>query len=158
MPNKNIWEVQDGLLYCYHNDELLFFTEAENAPLFEGLSVGKYANGYSAMRVNGKFIQVHRYLMNARKGDIIDHINRNKKDNRSSNLRFSNKSENSFNREIQPQNTSGRTGVWYRKDTGRWAAEIIKDKKKISLGCYATKEEAIKAREQGELKYYGYQL
>ena len=156
--NENRWEIKDGLLYCYYNDELLFFTEAKWWDRFKGTTVSKYANGYASVRVDGKPIQVHRYLIGAKEGDIIDHINRNKKDNRLSNLRFSDKSENSFNRDADAHNTSGRRGVWFRKDNNRWVAEIKKDNKKISLGCYATKEEAIKAREEGEIKYYGYKL
>ena len=31
----------------------------------------------------------------------------------------------------------------------------MKDRKKINLGRYDIKEEAILAREQGEIKYYG---
>ena len=157
-PNVNKWEERNGLAYCYLGDELLFFTDIEMSMQFRNKSIGKMANGYAETWVNGRAIQIHRIIIGAKEGDIIDHINRDKKDNRLANLRFSDKSENSFNRDIQPQNTSGRTGVWFRKDTNRWAAEIRKDCKKISLGCYATKEEAVKAREEGEVKYYGYKL
>lgn len=158
MPNNNRWEEKNGLAYCYLDDELLFFTDIDTSMQFRNKSIGKLANGYAETWVNGRARPIHRIIIGARDGDIIDHINRNKKDNRRTNLRFSNKSENSFNRDLQPQNKSGRTGVWFRKDTNRWAAEIKKDNKKISLGCYATKEEAIRAREEGEVKYYGYKL
>lgn len=158
LPNNNRWEEKDGLAYCYLGDELLFFTDVENSKRFRDKGIGKTANGYAETWVDGRARPIHRIIIGAKDGDIIDHINRNKKDNRLSNLRFSDKSENSFNRDADSHNTSGRRGVWFRKDTKRWAAEIIKNGKKISLGCYATKEEAIKAREEGEIKYYGYKL
>lgn len=158
MPNVNRWEEKDGLAYCYSGDELIFFTDIETSLQFRDKSVGKMANGYAETWSNGRAKPIHRIIMNAQEGDLIDHINRNKKDNRPCNLRFSDKSENTFNRDADAHNTSGRRGVWYRKDTNRWAAEIKKNNKKIALGCYATKEEAIKAREEGEIKYYGYKL
>lgn len=46
-------------------------------------------------------------------------------------------------------NTSGHTGVFRRKD-GRWLAYINFQKKRYYLGCFASKEEAVKAREKGE--------
>lgn len=49
-------------------------------------------------------------------------------------------------------NTSGHIGVFKRHR--RWCAMIILQKRKIYLGTYDTKEEAIKARINGEEKYY----
>lgn len=148
-------QIKDGIITYYQNGEVLFFTEVENAPLFEGRSMGKYADGYSIVRDNGKYIAVHRFLTNAKKGDIVDHINRNKKDNRVANLRITDKSVNALNSKMRKDNTSGCRGVWYRKDTGKWVAEIIKNSKKIGLGHFADKQDAINARRQAEAMYYG---
>jgi hypothetical protein len=90
------------------------------------------------------------------KSKVIDHINRNKKDNRLCNLRICDKSINAFNIGIKSNNTSGVTGVWFRKDTKKWVAEIKKNYKKISLGCYEKKEDAIKARKEAEIKIGGF--
>lgn len=51
-------------------------------------------------------------------------------------------------------NRSGHKGVWY--DTGRelWEAYINVHGKRIHLGRYKTKEEAIKARERAEEEYF----
>lgn len=157
VPNTNTWKEKNGLLYCFLNDELLFFTEAENKPIFDGLSATKLALGYSAVRIAGEGVAVHRLLTGAKTGDIVDHINRDRKDNRLSNLRITDKSGNAFNTGIRPNNKSGYTGVHFRKDTKRWQAEIKVNYKKISLGCYATKEEAAEARRKAEVKYCGYQ-
>jgi len=153
--NQNEWIEKDGCLYCYCKGSLLFFTNAEYKPLFDGLSVSKLADGYAGIRINGNVIAVHRLLTNAKAEDIVDHINRNKKDNRITNLRLTNKSVNAFNCGIRKNNTSGHTGVWWRSDTGKWAAEIKVDYKKIHLGCFENLNDAIKAREIAENKYYG---
>lgn len=153
--NKNKWVVEGDIAECYLGGELLFFT---NAYLYDSLclfSFSKLADGYSAARVGGKEIPVHRIISNPAPTDIVDHINRNKKDNRIENLRNTDKSINAFNSKIRSTNTSGVTGVWYRKDTNRWVAEIKKNYTKVSLGCFETKEEAIAARKRAEVKIYG---
>ena len=158
VPNENRWFVRGNLLYCYLGDELLFFTEKKNWYLLKGKSFSKIADGYSSTRIDGRIVLVHRLLTHAPETFVVDHINRNKRDNRLENLRITDKSENAFNSKTRVNNTSGVSGVWFRKDTNKWVAEIKKDYKKISLGCYATKEEAIEARKKVEEEIYGYQL
>lgn len=46
--------------------------------------------------------------------------------------------------------------VSWNKQKLKWDAYIMKDRKKINLGRFEKKEDAILAREQGELKYYGF--
>lgn len=72
------------------------------------------------------------------------------------NFRWADASVQGFNQRISSNNTSGRTGVSWNKQKQGWDAYIMKDRKKINLGRYDTKEEAILAREQGEIKYYGF--
>ena len=153
--NNNEWKKKNGLLYCYANGELLFFTDEDNEWKLKGLTACKLAHGYSAVHINGKEIAVHRYLIDANPEDVVDHINRNKRDNRICNLRAVDKSINAFNCGLRATNTSGKTGVWVRKDTNKWSAEMKKNGKRITLGSFKTKEEAISAREKGEMKYYG---
>lgn len=47
-------------------------------------------------------------------------------------------------------NTSGHTGVYRQKRTGKWAAQITFQRKTYYLGAYDTMEDAVKAREKGE--------
>lgn len=149
----NIYEIIDGIVYCYTEDgKLLFFTD--DTRVIEH-SWGRAAKGYCSSTINGQTIFAHRFISNPKDDEIVDHINRNKKDNRTSNLRNTNKSVNAFNCNLRKNNTSGKTGVYFRKDTRRWTAEIKKDYKKISLGCFETYEEAARAREKAERKYYG---
>lgn len=86
----------------------------------------------------------------------VDHINGNKLDNRKSNLRVCSNADNLKNRvKLPSSNTSGILGVRYRSDRSKWYAEIQVNNKKIRLGSYIDKEDAIKARLEAEIKYFG---
>ena len=84
-----------------------------------------------------------------------DHINRNPLDNRKNNLRPANTTENAMNRSINSKNTSGVIGVSWHKRDEVWSAYINLNKKRISLGSFVNKNEAIQARLRGEIKYFG---
>ena len=57
--------------------------------------------------------------------------------------------ETGMNR-VSANNTSGCTGVYYKKKNHMWAAEIRFKGKHYYLGSYADKQDAIKARRRGE--------
>lgn len=108
--------------------------------------------------LNGeKTLRMHRLIMGLEYGDNlkVDHINHNTFDNRRNNLRITTNQENCFNHKAHSNNTSGYSGVGYRKELNKWRARIYVDGKCISLGNYNTKEEAIQKRLEAEKKYYG---
>lgn len=85
----------------------------------------------------------------------VDHINGNKLDNRKSNLRVCSNADNLKNRvKLPSSNTSGILGVRYRSDRSKWYAEIQVNNKKIRLGSYVDKEDAVRARLEAEIKYF----
>lgn len=114
-------------------------------------------NGYALRRecVNGetKYIRMHRQINSTPDGMVTDHINRNKLDNRRSNLRTASKSTNGFNTELRSTNKSGHKGVYWEKWSARWRAEIKVNYKKKSLGRYKSMNDAIVARKRAEFKY-----
>ena len=80
-------------------------------------------------------------------GDI-DHINRDKSDNRIKNLRDVPHSVNLKNARMQRNNTSGVTGVRWIKSKGKWRAEAQADGLTRHLGyfdCIREAESAVKA-------------
>ena len=90
-------------------------------------------------------ILMHRYLLKAKKGENIDHINGNPLDNRRKNLRICNQSQNTANGKIRKNNKSGYKGVSYNKKFAKWEAYITKDYKHIFLGYFDKKNDAAKA-------------
>ena len=53
-------------------------------------------------------------------------------------------------RRLRPTNTSGVTGVYRNRRTGRWCAQITFKRKTYYLGAYEKKDDAIRARKRGE--------
>src|SRR5574344_87837 len=113
-------------------------------------------NGYIVSNDStDKIVKFHKIVMNnVPKNYDIDHIYHNKRDNRKENLRICTHQENMQNRVIPKNNTSGVIGVYWNKKNKNWNVEITKNKKKIKLGTYYNKEDAIKARIQAEKKYF----
>ena len=110
---------------------------------------------------DGKYVRksgnerLHRFIMDCPKGMVVDHINHNELDNRKFNLRVCTKQQNDMNKRKQPNNTSGITGVTWDKSNNKWMAQIQVNGKNIKLGRFKNKEDAIEARKQAEIKYFG---
>ena len=114
------------------------------------------ANGYAATRYKGNNTIFHDIAFQERyKGQIIDHINGNRLDNRMANLRVVNRQQNAFNTGMRSDNTSGHIGVSWSKAKSKWVAQIQINGKSIYLGRYSLIEDAIAAREAAEVKYFG---
>ena len=93
-------------------------------------------------------------------GMIVDHKQHppryaKKVDNRKSNLEIKTASQNNINSSMYLNNTSGIKGVSWNKRLEKWNAYIQINKKRIHLGYFIDKEDAIQARKAAELKYFG---
>ena len=86
---------------------------------------------------------------------LYDHIDRNPLNNIKANFRVATKSQQCINRNKFKNNTSGFTGVSWRKREQKWCAYVQINGKTKSIGYYNSKEDAIKARHVAEEKYYG---
>lgn len=100
---------------------------------------------------NGKIIKMSSLLGYK----YYDHIDRNPLNNRKSNLRPATMSENMSNRSLFKNNKSGITGVWWDDKREKWIAYIRKDNKQNYLGSFINKNDAIRARLNAEVKYFG---
>ena len=87
--------------------------------------------------------------------NVVDHINRNPLDNRKCNLRVCSQQQNTINRSLRNDNTSGKSGVTFNKRIGKWQANVYISGKRHHLGYFDNKEDAITARLEGEEKYFG---
>lgn len=110
--------------------------------------------------VRGKrcgMVSMHTVIMQTQPGgQMIDHINGDKLDNRRENLRLCTNSENMRNvRKLKKNNTSGFVGVSLAKDKKKWHARITTSDGYRSLGVYPTKEAAHEAYKTASLKYHG---
>lgn len=100
--------------------------------------------GYACNRRVG---YMHRIVTKAPKGVFVDHINGDKLDNRRSNLRFCNRSQNAANSIKAWGNTSKYRGVAWKKDKKKWKAYITYSGKQIHIGYFDDEELATEARD-----------
>ena len=83
----------------------------------------------------------------------VDHVNHVRDDNRFGNLRKASHLQNLQNQSLYKNNSSGVVGVcWYGR-IKKWVARIKLNGKNKHLGCFINKKEAIRARNEGEIKY-----
>lgn len=108
---------------------------------------------YASTRgVNKMFM--HRFLMNCSDPNIfVDHINGNGLDNRRSNLRLCNRSQNSANRQSSFKSSSKYLGVCKKRKN--WRAQISVNKRTKYLGTFKTQEEAALAYNEAAKKIHG---
>lgn len=106
---------------------------------------------------NGKhYIRMHRIIMGVTDPKIkVDHIFHNTFDNRKAMLRIATNQENTRNHYLHSNNTSGVSGVGFEKDTGLWRARIFVNGKGIHLGRFVEFDNAVRARLQAEVQYFG---
>jgi hypothetical protein len=87
-------------------------------------------------------------------GKTLDRIDSNKSYS-SSNCRWADQTTQCRNQNIRKDNTSGCRGVHFRESRGlKWTARISYGGKRVHLGAFENKEEAIAARKEAELKYW----
>ena len=126
-----------------------------------GQEAGSINRGYRRMLFNQEGWQVNRiaYYMYHSLDPLekqVDHKNNDKLDNRIKNLRLADISQNKKNSRIYKNNSSGVTGVYWSQANQKWTAKIARTKGQVGhLGYFINKEDAIQARKEAEVKYYG---
>ena len=101
-----------------------------------------YARAYMS---KNSCIRMHRFILNAKAGEQIDHIDGNGLNNCRDNLRFVNNSQQHMNQRKTKNSLSLYKGVDYYKTKKKWRAKIMKNYHSNHLGYFDTEEEAALA-------------
>lgn len=94
-------------------------------------------------------VYMHREIMGlppfAEDPRVVDHINRDKLDNRRANLRVVTQAQNSQNHPGHPGGTSKHRGVHFDRRRQKWVARAVVARRAHVLGEFATEDEAAAA-------------
>lgn len=140
-------------------------TAEHNCAIWNGNYAGKPAmcylrsNGYLVGNLGGRIYRAHRvaWAITYNRWPIgdIDHINRNRQDNRIANLREATRSENLRNKRLQDNNKSGIIGVSWAQERDQWNVKIGHNGKSINCGYFNKLSDAANARAAAELRFWG---
>lgn len=106
--------------------------------------------GYPTSRINRKLICLHKYIFPA---ENVDHRDRDKFNNRKSNLRECSQSQNRMNT-LPREKTSRYKGVWLDKKSNKWQAAIRYNNKRKSLGNFHDEKEAALVYNEAAKRYH----
>lgn len=136
-------------LFNYHDGKLYWKKCVKGAS-----SVGKLAGhypkkSYAEIRIEGQAYRLHRVIWAYHFGDTnqnIDHINRNKLDNRIENLRLATKSQNEANTKHRKTNALKLKHIV--KDSSQFRVQIERNGKRLTRKRFKTIEAAIEHRDK----------
>lgn len=125
-------------------DTIIMFDEKGNFTLIDAEDYIKVKDIYWYQEINGYWrgyngtrakLLLHRCILEAPKGLVVDHINHKRFDNRKTNIRLCSQSQNLMNRK--------HNCIYYEKERNKWRARLEHLGKRYDLGRYSTKEEAL---------------
>jgi hypothetical protein len=115
--------------------------------------------GYRTVHIKGRNYYAHRIIWLISHGSdpagFIDHIDGNSLNNHIDNLRVAPHEMNMCNRSAPRHSTSGMKGLHRRKDSGKWRVYLSVHNKRINLGTFADKAEAINVLKSARKHMHG---
>ena len=115
--------------------------------------------GYRAIKIAGRSYRANRlawlFMTGKWPTKVVDHKDTSKGNDAWINLRKATDSQNKQNGQKYVTNTSGFKGVHWDKEARKWRAQIRVNKKGLTLGRFATREEASCAYIEAAHKYFG---
>ena len=100
---------------------------------------------------------LHRIIMDAPSDMVVDHIDGNPLNNQRSNLRICTRQQNQWNKKgLSKNNTSGYTGVYLNRRTGKWYTQLAFNQKNKTLKSgFSSAEEASAFRKEQAFLHRG---
>jgi len=114
-----------------------------------------FGKGYAVRCEKGKTIFMHREIMQAPAGMVVDHIDGNPRNNYRSNLRVCTPAENISNTAKRAGASSRFKGVFLLRKTGKWCAKIQFEGRSIWLGTFDDEVEAARAYDRKAVEIFG---
>lgn len=109
-----------------------------------------------AIKTTRTQVRLHKFILNYKGKNKVDHINHNGLDNRKCNLRIVTVEDNSRNREKKNiNNKSGYRNVFYDKRIDRYVVQLQVNGKNTRFGSYKDVDEAGRIAKDMRHKYYG---
>lgn len=134
----------------YGNNDLWTIMDIDDFKLYSDYKF-YVVGGYAAITLETRKLSLHRLIVDF---EIVDHINRNKLDNRKENLRSATHGQNRANSRPQKRNRSGYKGV-YPRDNGSYQVRLMSNGKSVHIGVYKDPVEAALAYDEAAKKYHG---
>ena len=141
---KKLFDYQDGIIY---------WKFSRSGVKDDGNGAGHlHKSGYSFVRINGKGYAIHRLVWTMFNGDIpetkmVDHIDRNRSNNKIENLRLATRQENNRN--------NSANGFYWEPKSKTYRASIKINGKANHIGRYDTILDARAAYLQARRLHFG---
>ena len=144
--------------YFEYDNGFLIWKKRSGTRGLTGTRAGKLRkDGYFDVGLKGKYYLVHRIVYALHYGilpEAVDHVNRNRSDNRIENLRSSDFCKNAWNSTISKSNSTGVKGVRLTYN-GKFEARVAVKGNTIQVGTFRTLEEASEALDTIRQKEHG---
>ncbi len=131
--------------------------DAEDEKLLQGHR-WRPSFGYGTLyAVNAFGLPMHRLILGAKKGEVVDHIDGNGLNNTRRNIRICTNQQNAFNMRAAAKGSSQYKGVYCPKErrSKKYRAQIQVNGRKRLLGSFDCEIEAARAYDAAALEVYG---
>ena len=143
----NCYDILGKETKCWDNLGNSFWIDTEDLEKIRPYYFSLHGDdGYFSSVIKGKRVYLHRFIMNAPKDMVVDHVNHLREDNRKCNLRVCTKNQNNMNLSCK--------GYYFNKKYNKWQAYITLNGKRKSLGTFEKEVDAKEARKIAEKEYF----
>ena len=146
-PESVTQEEVKKLLHYSSSTGILIWRKARRGIRYDMVDVYKGSGGFIIININYRNYRAHRliwlYVYGTFPEYTIDHIDRNRTNNKIKNLRDVPRFENMRNTINPSDNKSGVKGIRWESDRNKWYVQITVHRKKSCLGRFTSFTEAV---------------